>query len=180
MKRDYPDIYTHLDSFGPEFKRRGAQGEKWYNLRACAFFDDFKRNKIVWIELADKGRFALCSEEIYLVNSAYFMIPPPSLNPKYLLAILNSRVIEFYLGLIAETSGMGTSRWINNYVKEFPIVMAKLADQTPIINIVDSILAAKQRDASTDTSALEQKLDKLVVKLVCCHVHMVLVYLPEA
>ncbi|NIT51542.1 MAG: hypothetical protein GWO41_02005, partial [candidate division Zixibacteria bacterium] len=37
---------------------------------------------------------------------------------------MNSSVIHFYLTQTAETSGMGTSRWINNHVKEFPIVIA--------------------------------------------------------
>ena len=32
---------------------------------------DPKKEKIIWIELADGGRFALCLDEIYLVNSAY-------------------------------------------------------------------------------------------------------------
>jgi len=165
IKRDFPDIYDYLDSFGPDFKKRGAQGRNWFNLRACAFFEDFKKEKIVWIELTDRGRFALCSDEIYLVNSAYFMLPPARLNSKYLLAILNSRLVEFYLGLIAETSGMGTTRWINNYVKEFPIVIAKMAEQTPIIKLVDRILEAKQRDSEADTIALEQEIDKLVYAL---------------
>lgn len=165
VKRDYPDIYAHLSSFGSIFKERGAKGQHWSNLRACAFFDDFRQEKIVWIELTDRGRFALCSDEIYLLNSAYFMLPPAHLSPKYLLAILNSKLIEFYLGLIAETSGMGTTRWINNYVKEFPIIGAKAADQTPFVKLVDRIHTVKQRDAEADVSALEREIDELVYAL---------------
>ena len=40
--KDYPVIYEYLDSFGDKFKNRGAKGKHWTNLRACAFFDDFK------------------------------------------------------------------------------------------------------------------------------------------
>ena len=43
VKRDYPDIYQYLDSFGDSFKKRGAKGQHWSNLRACAFFEDFKK-----------------------------------------------------------------------------------------------------------------------------------------
>ena len=81
----------------------------------------FKKETIIWIELTDKGRFVYSNEEIYLLNSAYFLIPPKHLKAKYLLAILNSKLINFYLNIIAETSGMGTNRWINNYIKEFPL-----------------------------------------------------------
>ena len=145
VERDYPDIYEHLESFGDKFKNRGAQGQHWTNLRACSFYDDFKKEKIVWIELSDSGRFALCNEEVYLLNSAYFLLPPSDIDSKFLLGILNSSTIRFYLNLVAETSGMGTSRWINNYVKEFPIPVVAYEQQTGIIRIVNQILDDENR-----------------------------------
>ena len=165
VEKDYPDIYEHLDSFGDRFRNRGAQGQHWTNLRACSFYDDFKKEKIVWIELTDLGRFALCNEEIYLLNSAYFLLPPSGIESKFLLGVLNSSVIRFYLGLIAETSGMGTSRWINNYVKEFPIPEAPCEQQALIIGLVDEILAAKDTDPTADVSALENEIDQIVYLL---------------
>ena len=165
VERDYPDIYEHLESFGDRFKNRGAQGQHWTNLRACSFYDDFKKEKIVWIELSDLGRFALCNEEIYLLNSAYFLLPPPSIDAKFLLGILNSTTIRFYLNLVAETSGMGTSRWINNYVKEFPIPIVAYEQQTEIIEHVNQLLAIKRVDPDVDVSNLENEIDKLVYAL---------------
>lgn len=142
VKKDYPDIYKYLSSFGVKFKKRGAQGKHWTNLRACSFFDDFKEEKIIWIELSDIGRFAICRDEIYLLNSAYFLIPPKQFNSKYLLGILNSDVIQFYLSIIAETSGMGTNRWINNFVKLFPMPESSKQVQVEIGNLVDSIIGS--------------------------------------
>ena len=124
VPNNYPAIFNHLDSFGDKFKERGAKGQHWTNLRSCSFFDDFKKEKIVWIELTDKGRFSKCVDEIYLLNSAYFLIPSQDVSIDYLLAILNSKLIEFYLKQIANTSGMGITRWINVYVKEFPIALS--------------------------------------------------------
>ena len=165
VQRDYPDIYEHLESFGDRFRNRGAQGQHWTNLRACSFYDDFKKEKIVWIELTDSGRFALCNEEIYLLNSAYFLLPPSGIESKFLLGVLNSSTIRFYLNLIAETSGMGTSRWINNYVKEFPIPEATCEQQALIIELVDQILDAKRTDPDADVSELENTVDQLVYLL---------------
>ena len=157
VKRDYPTIYAHLDSFGDDFKKRGAQGQHWTNLRACAFFDDFKREKIIWIELTDNGRFALCTDEVYLVNSAYFLIPPPQFDSRYLLAILNSSVIQFYMNQIAETSGMGVNRWINSFVKRFPIPRVSRSEQAPIADRVGQILKLTQHPSFLDdTSAQAQ------------------------
>ena len=163
VQRDYPEIYNHLLSFGDGFRNRGAQGQHWTNLRACSFYDDFKKDKIIWIELTDRGRFALSTEEVYLLNSAYYLIPPNNINSKFLLSILNSRIIYFYLELIAETSGMGTNRWINNYVKQLPIPQVSKFAQQPFVKLVDKILIAKQDDK--DTADLETKIDKMVYNL---------------
>ena len=165
VERDYPDIYEHLESFGDKFKNRGAQGQHWTNLRACSFYDDFKKEKIVWIELSDSGRFALCNEEVYLLNSAYFLLPPSGIDSKFLLGILNSSTIRFYLNLVAETSGMGTSRWINNYVKEFPIPVVAYEQQTGIIKIVNQILEVKAADSDANIADLEQEIDERVYAL---------------
>lgn len=140
VEKDYPDIYEYLNSFGDAFKNRGAKGQHWTNLRACSFFDDFKEEKIVWIELTDNGRFTLCVEELYLLNSAYFLIPPTEFLSKYLISILNSKAIKFYLKQIANTSGVGTLRWINNYIKEFPIPQISISSQQPLIEKADSML----------------------------------------
>ena len=115
--------------------------------------------------MTDSGRFALCNEEVYLLNSAYFLLPPPGIESKFLLGVLNSSTIRFHLNLIAETSGMGTSRWINNYVKEFPIPEATCEQQALIIEFVDQILAAKDTDPDADVSKLENDIDQMVYSL---------------
>lgn len=140
VEKDYPAVYNHLKSFGESFKKRGAKGQHWTNLRACSFFEDFKKEKIVWIELTDRGRFSRCSDEIYLLNSAYFLLPPDGYQSGFLLTIFNSKLIKFYLKQIANTSGVGTLRWINIYVKEFPVCDAS--------DIQQQILGNKETDIS--------------------------------
>ena len=125
----------------------------------------FRKKKIVWIELTDIGRFALCAEEVYLLNSAYFLLPPAGMDPKFMLGILNSSTIRFYLTQIAGTSGMGTSRWINNYVKEFPIPDASVHDRKSVIRLVERVLDAKATNPDADTTALEEEIDLLVFGL---------------
>ena len=165
VEKEYPIIFNYLDSFGDKFKNRGAKGKHWSNLRACSFFGDFQKEKIIWIELSDENRFTLSENEIYLLNSAYFLIPPLNIKTRFLLGVLNSKLIKFYLHSIANTSGMGTYRWINVYVKEFPIPIISESEQAPIINLVDQILTSKQRDPSVSTLELEAAIDNLVYGL---------------
>jgi hypothetical protein len=164
VEKDYPAIFKYLESFGENFKNRGAKGIHWTNLRACSFFDDFKEPKVIWIELTDTNKFAICYEEIYLLNSAYFLLPPKELEINFLTGLLNSKIIKFYLKLIANTSGVGTTRWINIYVKEFPIARNE-ALESKITNIVQQINLQKGKKRSADTSELENQIDQLVYQL---------------
>ncbi len=157
---NYPAIFNHLNSFGEHFKVRGARGKHWTNLRACSFFEDFKKNKIVWIELTDSGRFSECLDEIYLLNSAYFLLPPKELKVKYLLSILNSKTIKFYLKQIANTSGVGTTRWINIYVKDFPIVLADKNTQNFLCDLSSKITSALVESQKTTKAFINYLLSK--------------------
>ena len=157
IPKDYPTIEKHFQSFGEKFRKRGAKGNHWTNLRATAFLDDFKREKIIWIELSEKGRFAISTEECYLLNSAYFLVPPKNLSVKYLLAVLNSRIIHFYMHCIAETSGAGVTRWINNFVKEFPIAVGEEMQVKNIEKLVDQIISEPG-----NAEAIEGRIDKVV------------------
>ncbi len=160
IKKDYPLIYRYFDSYGESFKKRGAKGEHWSNLRNTAFLEDFKKEKIIWIELTNENRFALCSEEIYLLNSAYFLLPPKEFTSKYILALLNSNLIKFYLSLIAETSGMGIKRWINNYVKMFPIAKVSVKEQNLLVEIVNKIHNINKLENHLKTSDSQLKIRK--------------------
>ena len=60
---------------------------------------------------------------------------------------------------------MGTSRWINNYVKEFPIPEAACEQQTLIIELVDQILAVKRTDPDENVCELENQIDQIVYLL---------------
>ncbi len=165
VKKDFSDIYNYLDKFGEKFKNRGAKGRHWTNLRACAFFDDFKKDKIVWIELTNTGKFTLCDSEIYLLNSAYFLIPPEGIKIKYLLSLLNSKAIGFYIRTIATTSGMGTMRWINNYVKEFPIPNISEAAQDILSTMVDILLWSKKYKNNNKAIFFDSIIDGIIFQL---------------
>lgn len=77
---------------------------------------------------------------------------------KYLCAILNSKVINYWYcnKYLMPTIGIYEMHTI-------PIKKAK--DQKPFIILVDKILSAKEKNADADTSKLESQLDEMVYKL---------------
>ena len=168
VEKDYPTLVPHFNSFGKKFRDRGAQGKTWLNLRACAFFDTFKDEKVVWIELANNGRFAYSDEEVYLLNSAIFLTPPQSLSAKSLVAILNSKLINFYMTQISQTSGMGTKRWIKATVKDFPIPLCDKSN-AGIFEKLESLCSERLKLGATgnpeQAQDIESRIDSTVDEL---------------
>jgi hypothetical protein len=165
VPREFPDILAHLESFGPEFKARGAQGQHWWNLRACSFYEDFERDKIVWIELTDRPRFALCEAGIYLLNTAYYMLPPRGWSARALVSLLNSRVVHFYCRLIAQTSGMGVTRWFKEYVQLFPIPNASDSEKTRLEELCAACQHAMTSGQTAAVGEFEAQIDQIVDRL---------------
>ena len=53
----------------------------------------------------------------------------------------------------------------NYYIGKIPIPVVSLAEQQPIIELVEQIMAAKRDDPGADTSSLEGEIDALVYAL---------------
>ena len=159
---DYPAVKSYLDDFSTRLKRRGDKGKTHYNLRNCAYHENFKKEKLLWLELVESGRFAYDDSGIY-GEATTFMLTGEHI--KYLCAVLNSTLIRWFLQQIAPTSGMGTLRWKKAYVETIPIPKIDAEAQRPFIALVDKILKAKTSDPQADTSELEEEIDWLVYDL---------------
>lgn len=100
IKADLPSVYKHLLQFEKELKIRDDQGKNWWNLRACKYYADFEKEKIIWGLTADKWTFAYDDQKHYLPSNGYILISEGDLTNKYLLALLNSNLLKFYFGFI--------------------------------------------------------------------------------
>ena len=115
---DYPSIKAHLDQYWDKIEKRADQGDTPYNLRNCAYLDDFSKQQIVWIELSDKPKFAF-AENVTSVNTVFFMTGEHILH---LLGLLNSKLITWYFRhCIGTTSGVGTNRWLKYTIEQIPM-----------------------------------------------------------
>jgi len=128
-------------------------------LRNCAYWQEFEREKVVWAEMTDGSGFSWDDTGILTNQTCYFM---PNAS-KYLLCVLNSKVIYFYFSKIATALGNGVFRWIKQFVEQIPIPQIAKTEQQPFIALVEEILAAKIRGA--DTSEWERRIDALVFDL---------------
>ncbi|MBW6459397.1 MAG: Eco57I restriction-modification methylase domain-containing protein [Bacteroidales bacterium] len=103
-----------------------------------------------------------CLYGLFIINQL-----DTSIDLKYLLALLNSKLYSYY-GLISNTiiSGHKKQPQIRaKGLKELPVKKIKEIDQGPFIKLVEQILNIKKSDPLTDTSALESEIDRLIYEL---------------
>ncbi|UEZ83940.1 class I SAM-dependent DNA methyltransferase [Campylobacter coli] len=161
----YPSLKKHFDEFYPQLEKRADKGLTPYNLRNCAYIEEFEKEKIVWAEMTKEACFVYDNSNFFTNQTCYFFT---HCDYKYLLAILNSRLIVYYMQYISSHLGQGAFRWIRQYIEKLPIPKInskneKLADE--LINLVDEILKAKEQDKNANTQELENKINSIVYKL---------------
>ena len=136
---NYPAIKEHLDQYYDSLEQRGDKGLTPYNLRNCAYLDKFDKVKIVYPDIADKLTFTFDKEGYYFNNTVYFI----DSSSKYLFALLNSKIVNYYYGFISSQLGSKGLRAFTVYLKEIPIPQIEEEKQQPFIKLVDEILEAK-------------------------------------
>ena len=81
-------------------------------------------------------------------------------NPKYIMAILNSKVIDWYF---RKTS---TNNHVNIYeLEQLPIPKANREQEELITSLIDSIVTKKRNNPISDISSLEKEIDAIVYQL---------------
>ena len=78
-----------------------------------------------------------------------------SIKLKFLLGLLNSK----YATILLKDLRGGDYHIVPEHIRNIPIPNATQEQQDDIIEIVDDILKAKKEDVSSDTSALEKRID---------------------
>ena len=123
---DYPSIKEHLDNYWLKLENRADKGDTPYNLRNCAYLDEFSKPKIVWAELSRTGNsFAYSDDGAMVLNTCYILsfndneFHEKELNT--LLGFLNSKVALFYLDIISSKLDETGWRWLKQFVELIPV-----------------------------------------------------------
>ncbi len=123
---DYPSIKEHLDNYWLRLENRADKGDTPYNLRNCAYLDEFSKPKIVWAELSRTGNsFAYSDDGAVVLNTCYILsfndneFHEKELNT--LLGFLNSNVALFYLDIISSKLDETGWRWLKQFVELIPV-----------------------------------------------------------
>ena len=89
---DYPAVKAHLDQYWDRIATRADKGDTPYNLRNCAYLEDFSRPKIVYPETTQGAYFAFDDKGLYIDKTCFMLITE---DAEYLQHTLSSRLFEF-------------------------------------------------------------------------------------
>jgi hypothetical protein len=87
-----PAIYEHFAPLRKRLAAREDQGHFWWELRSCAYYDTFRKDKIIYQEIQFYPSYCVDTNGLY-VNNKCFMLPDA--NP-WLLAVLNSPLLWWF------------------------------------------------------------------------------------
>lgn len=166
--KHYPSLKKHFDEFYPQLEKRADKGLTPYNLRNCAYIEEFEREKIVYSEIVRKPQFYLDTKLNFYAEATSFILTGENL--KYLIAFLNNDFVAFIFKTFYAGGNLGENgfRYKKAFLEKLPIPKInsknqKLADE--LINLVDEILKAKEQDKNANTQELENKINSIVYKL---------------
>ena len=89
---DYPAVKAHLDQYWDKIEKRADQGDTPYNLRNCAYLEDFFKPKIIYPNMTKYMPFVF-DDKMYLTNQKCFIITGKYVA--YLTAFFNSSLFKY-------------------------------------------------------------------------------------
>ncbi len=161
---DYPNLKKHLD----RFKEVITSDNKPYGLHRARDERFFTGNPriIVLRKCAKEPIFSYVNFDCY-VSATFYIIKTKRFDSKFLVGLLNSLLIRFWLKHRGKVQG-------NNYqIDKEPLMNIPLIKITKsnkptadkITALVDKILQAKEKDPKANTQKLEKEIDALVYQL---------------
>jgi len=178
FQRNYPAIARHLAPHAEAAEKRFDKGEYWWELRACDYYAEFEKPKIIYPNICKRPEFTY-DDSGFCTNQKCFIIP---LADKYLLGILNSSITFFLFRSILPKLRGDFYEPSYVYFKEFPIRPINFSDKKDkarhdkMVSLVERMLRlhkefpkAKTPDEKTrlerQIAATDKQIDNLVYEL---------------
>jgi len=156
---EYPALKKHLDLYYTKLKNRATQGATPYNLRSCAYLEDFFKPKVIWKRIGSIIRFSFDDKGSFGLDSTCFIAND---DAKFLCCILNSAVGHF---LLKNAPTTGTGDLIISVQAIGPVHVPQDVDRTPFNNLVDELVNNRKNLSDIDIKNKENQIDQLVYDL---------------
>ncbi len=170
--KTYPNIYNYLSKHKKELSERNEVKKglyDWYRLerpRRKEIFDS--REKLIVPYRAEYNRFAYDNEQYFNDGGdirAIVLKQGSSLSIKYILGILNSKLMNWYYGFIGKPKGK-SREYFNEPMSKIPIRTidfnnpAEKAVHDKLVSLVDRMLELHKKKNSMPLSAEREKIER--------------------
>ena len=118
---DYPAVKAHLDQYWDRISKRADKGDTPYNLRNCAYLEDFYKPKLFYADITQRLNFCICNEVMFCNNTTYFIATKSEETLEYLYKYLNSPIADWYYRTKSVQLGEKAVRMFSIYMLEIPI-----------------------------------------------------------
>ena len=167
----YPEVVDYLMPYKSLLEKRAtSKNHKWYELQQpqTGIFHYYERPKIISTDIAKRCEFTFDNSGSY-IDATLFCLP---IDDKYLLALLNSRLLEAYYKSISSTIRGGFLRFKKIYIEQLPVKITTESKRKLFIDLIDKILAItrdedylQNQQKQTKVKTLEQEIDQMVYQL---------------
>jgi len=151
---DYPAIKQHLDSYWDKIMPRADQGDTPYNLRNCAYVDEFSKPKIIWKRVGSILRFSYDENGLFGLDSTCFAVGK---EIAYICCLLNSSMGHYLLNGAPRT---GTGDLLISVQAVEPI---KIPTISPELNETFKTIIHKK--LFNPDASIEEEVDNLIFNL---------------
>ena len=135
---DYPAIKQHLDCYWDKISKRDDKGVTPYNLRNCAYLDDFNQSKIIYPNMTKYMPFVFDSNQ-FVTNQKCFIVTGTNLS--FLTAFLNSSLFKYcFRDSFPELQG-GTRELSKIFFDKIPVFLPNKEIEKRFSQLVNDIQA---------------------------------------
>ena len=189
MKQQFPKAWEYLNLHKRylESREKGKmKGSRWYAYGRSQALDIMWKPKIITPDYYAHASFCLDPEGIYFFcgggAGGYGIIPNPELNIAFVSALLNSRLLDWYLKKISLRAYQTAFMYVKKYIRQLPIRPIDFSDPTDktrhdrMVKLVKAMLelhrklhAVRTPDEKTmiqrQIDATDKQIDALVYEL---------------
>lgn len=118
---EYPAVKQHLDKHWDKLEKRADKGDTPYNLRNCAYMDDFNKPKLMYSEIVQEPRFYLDKSGFFFPEATTFIMTGENLE--YLYNLFHSNTITYFFKKFYAGGGLGENgyRYKKAFFENLPI-----------------------------------------------------------
>ena len=176
LKADFPRAWEYYMANKKHLEAREdgrMRNNNWYGFIYPKNLEVMFASKILVPDIADRAAFALDEAGEFTFTSGYGITlkADVKLSPKYLVALLNSRLLDSCWKRVSTPLRGGYFRYFTQFIEQLPIrpidfaVASERAQHDALVKLVERILAAKEKNPAADTTTLEDEIDQQVCAL---------------